>query len=37
VAAERTFGPPQQTYVVSRYTIMKWHANLLTHLGRPGR
>jgi GNAT superfamily N-acetyltransferase len=37
VAAERTFGPPEQTYVVGRYTIMKCHANLLTHLGRPGR
>ncbi len=36
-AAERAFGPPQQVYVVGRYTIMKWHANLLTHLGRPGR
>jgi hypothetical protein len=36
-AAERAFGPPQQVYVVGRYTIMTWHANLLTHLGRPGR
>ena len=36
-AAERAFGPPEQTYVVGRYTIMKWHDNLLTHLGRPGR
>jgi hypothetical protein len=32
-AAERTFGPPQQTYVVGLYTIMTWHANLLTRLG----
>ena len=35
-AAERTFGPPRQTYVVGPYTIMTWHANLLTRLGRPG-
>jgi hypothetical protein len=33
-AAERTFGPPRQTYVVGPYTIMTWHANLLTRLGR---
>jgi hypothetical protein len=33
-AAERTFGPPRQTYVVGPYTIMSWHANLLTRLGR---
>jgi hypothetical protein len=33
-AAERTFGPPQQTYVVGPYTIMSWHANLLTRFGR---
>ena len=32
-AAERTFGPPLQTYVVGPYTIMTWHANLLTRLG----
>jgi hypothetical protein len=32
-AAERTFGPPRQTYVVGPYTIMTWHANLLTRLG----
>ena len=31
---ERTFGPPRQTYVVGPYTIMTWHANLLTRLGR---
>src|SRR6266496_648866 len=31
-AAERTFGPPRQTYVVGPYTIMTWHANLLTRL-----
>ena len=30
---ERTFGPPRQTYVVGPYTIMTWHANLLTRLG----
>jgi hypothetical protein len=35
-AAERTFGPPRQTYVVGPYTIMTWHANLLTRLGRHG-
>ena len=35
-AAIRAFGPPQQTYVVGRYTIMKWPGNLLTQLGRPG-
>jgi len=35
-AAVRTFGPPQQTYVVGRYTIMTWHANLLARLGPPG-
>jgi hypothetical protein len=34
-AAERTFGPPQQTYVVGPYTIMTWPANLLTRLGKP--
>ena len=34
-AAERTFGPPQQTYVVGPYTIMTWHANLLAQLGKP--
>jgi hypothetical protein len=34
-AAERTFGPPQQTYVVGSYTIMTWHANLLAQLGKP--
>jgi hypothetical protein len=34
-AAERTFGPPQQTYVVGPYTIMTWHANLLARLGKP--
>ena len=33
-AAERTFGPPRRTYVVGPYTIMTWHANLLTRLGR---
>jgi hypothetical protein len=33
-AAERTFGPPRQTYAVGPYTIMTWHANLLTRLGR---
>ena len=33
-AAERTFGPPRQTYVVGPYTIMTWHANLLTQLGQ---
>jgi hypothetical protein len=33
-AAERTFGPPRQTYVVGPYTIMTWHTNLLTRLGR---
>ena len=33
-AAERTFGPPRQTYVVGPYTIMTWHANLLTRLSR---
>jgi hypothetical protein len=33
-AAERTFGPPRQIYVVGPYTIMTWHANLLTRLGR---
>jgi hypothetical protein len=33
-AAERTFGPPAQTYVVGPYTIMTWDANLLTRLGR---
>jgi hypothetical protein len=33
-AAERTFGPPRQTYVVGPYTIMTWHANLLARLGR---
>ena len=33
-AAERTFGPPRQTYVVGPYTIMTWHANLLAQLGR---
>ena len=33
-AAERTFGPPRQTYVVGPYTIMTWDANLLTRLGR---
>jgi hypothetical protein len=32
-AAEHTFGPPRQTYVVGPYTIMTWHANLLTRLG----
>ena len=32
-AAERTFGPPRQTYVVGSYTIMTWRANLLTRLG----
>jgi hypothetical protein len=32
-AAERTFGPPQQTYVVGSYTIMTWPANLLTRIG----
>ena len=32
-AAERTFGLPRQTYVVGPYTIMTWHANLLTRLG----
>ncbi|HEY3646766.1 MAG TPA: hypothetical protein VGL33_02240, partial [Streptosporangiaceae bacterium] len=32
-AAERTFGPPRQTYVVGPYTIMTWDANLLTRLG----
>jgi hypothetical protein len=32
-AAERTFGPPQQTYVVGPYTIMTWPANLLTRIG----
>ncbi|HEY0998898.1 MAG TPA: hypothetical protein VGD83_04610 [Streptosporangiaceae bacterium] len=32
-AAERTFGPPRHTYVVGPYTIMTWHANLLTRLG----
>jgi hypothetical protein len=32
-AAERTFGPPRQTYVVGPYTIMTWPANLLTRLG----
>ena len=31
--AERTLGPPRQTYVVGPYTIMTWHANLLTRLG----
>jgi hypothetical protein len=36
-AAERTFGPPRQTYVVGPYTIMTWHANLLAQLGRPRR
>jgi hypothetical protein len=36
-AAERTFGPPQHTYVVGPYTIMTWHANLLARLGKPGR
>src|SRR5690348_5535377 len=36
-AAERTFGPPQQTYVVGPYTIMTWHANLLAQLGKIGR
>ncbi|HWM99038.1 MAG TPA: hypothetical protein VNO54_18520, partial [Streptosporangiaceae bacterium] len=34
-AAERTFGPPRQTYVVGPYTIMTWHANLLAQLGKP--
>jgi hypothetical protein len=34
-AAERTFGPPQQTHVVGPYTIMTWHANLLAQLGKP--
>ena len=33
-AAERTFGPPRQTYVVGPYTIMTWDANLLTRLSR---
>jgi hypothetical protein len=36
-AAISTFGPPDRTYVVGRYTIMTWHENLLTRLGRPGR
>jgi hypothetical protein len=36
-AAERTFGPPRQTYVVGPYTIMTWHANLLAQLGRARR
>ncbi len=36
-AAERTFGPPRQTYVVGPYTIMMWRANLLAQLGRPRR
>jgi hypothetical protein len=33
-AAMSTFGPPDQVYVVGRYTIMTWHANLLRQLGR---
>jgi len=36
-AAISAFGPPQRIYVVGRYTIMTWHENLLTHLGRPGQ
>ena len=35
-AAERTFGPPQHTYVVGPYTIMTWPGNLLARLGKPG-
>ena len=35
-AAERTFGPPQHTYVVGPYTIMTWPGNLLAQLGKPG-
>ena len=34
-AAERTFGPPQHTYVVGPYTIMTWPGNLLAQLGKP--
>jgi hypothetical protein len=34
-AAERTFGPPQHTYVVGSYTIMTWPGNLLAQLGKP--
>jgi len=34
-AAERTFGPPQYTYVVGSYTIMTWPGNLLAQLGKP--
>jgi hypothetical protein len=34
-AAERTFGPPQQTRVAGPYTIMTWHGNLLAQLGKP--
>jgi hypothetical protein len=33
-AAMSTFGPPDQIYVVGRYTIMTWRANLLRQLGR---
>jgi hypothetical protein len=36
-AAERTFGPPQRTYVVGPYTIMTWPGNLLAQLGKPRR
>ena len=35
-ASERTFGPPQHTYVVGPYTIMTWPGNLLARLGKPG-
>jgi hypothetical protein len=33
-AAERTFGSPQRTYRFGRYTVLTWHANLLSDLGR---
>ena len=36
-AAERTFGPPQRTYVVGPYTIMTWPGNLLAQLGKHRR
>jgi hypothetical protein len=36
-AAQATFGHPQQVYRWGRYTVLAWHANLLTALDHPAR
>ncbi len=36
-AAQATFGHPQQVYRWGRYTVLAWHANLLTALDHQAR